>query len=87
MNQDFSAILPALLEHIFGFGLEPGWGLDQLSKAHNVYDFDAVCRFLHPSGTLLTKLYNLQTDVYTTFEFPFSCLPVSEIQNILYMNK
>lgn len=69
--------MPALLEHIFGFGVEVGWGLDMISKAQNMYDFDAVCRFLHPSGIFLSKLYSLQTDVYLTFEFPFSCLPVS----------
>ena len=75
--QDIRNMLPSLLENIFGFGSEPGWGLDILSKSQNPHEYGAVLHLLAPEGTLLNLIYSLQTDIYLTYEFPFTCLPVS----------
>ena len=75
--QDLRNSLPTLLENIFGFGSEPGWQLDIISKSQNPHEFDAVLRLLAPDGPLLSFIYNLQTDLYLSYEFPFTCLPVS----------
>ncbi|KAL4223981.1 sphingomyelin phosphodiesterase 4 [Mactra antiquata] len=74
-SKDASSILPGLLENIFGFGAEPGWGLDVITKGHNHAEFDAVLRFLGPEGPIMKVVCNLQTDSYLTYEFPFSSLP------------
>ena len=79
--QDLRNSLPALLENIFGFGSEPGWGLDVISKSQNPHEYEAVLRLLDPEGPLLSFIYSLQTDIYLTYEFPFSCLPVSSAQD------
>ncbi|KAK3611705.1 hypothetical protein CHS0354_034376 [Potamilus streckersoni] len=73
--KDFRTLLPSLVENIFGFGGDTGWNLDVISKTHFHHDFDAIRQFLGPEGPLLTLIYNLQTDPYLTYEFPFKCLP------------
>ncbi|XP_052802785.1 sphingomyelin phosphodiesterase 4-like isoform X2 [Mya arenaria] len=74
-QKDLSAVLPGLLENIFGFGSEPGWGLDSISRGHNGVEYDALMKLLGPEGPLMSLVCNLQTDPYLTFEFPSSCLP------------
>ena len=75
--QDLSHVLPGLLENIFGFGAELGWGLDSITKAQQPVEFDSLVRLLAPEGQLLQLVYNLQIDSYVTYEFPFGSLPVS----------
>lgn len=76
--------MPGLLENIFGFGAEPGWGLDTITKSQGHGDFDAVLRFLGPEGPLLRLVYHLQTDVYLMYEYPFANLPVSSFLTLCY---
>lgn len=70
-------VLPILLQNIFGFENEPGWGLDKVSKIQDREAFVQIRHLLSPEGPLLTLVYNLQMDPYTTYEFPLKCLPVS----------
>lgn len=64
-----------ILENLFGFGSETGWGLDLLSQSANPHEFEAVRRLLSPEGTLLNLIYNLNTDIYLSYEFPINCIP------------
>lgn len=74
-------VLPILLQNIFGFENEPGWGLDKVSKIQDREAFVQIRHLLSPEGPLLTLVYNLQMDPYTTYEFPLKCLPVSVTSN------
>ena len=76
--QEFKNILPCLLEKIFGYGLDPGWGLDLISKSSSPQDFDSARRLLAPEGPLLSLVYALMMDSF--YEFPMSSLPVSTLE-------
>ncbi|KAH7955451.1 hypothetical protein HPB52_000901 [Rhipicephalus sanguineus] len=65
--------LPTVLEHVFGFGVNVGWGLQNIT--HGQPGFDAVRRFLSPEGPLLLLVYRLLSDASVNYEFPVSCLP------------
>ncbi|KAH6933183.1 hypothetical protein HPB50_012887 [Hyalomma asiaticum] len=65
--------LPTILEHVFGFGANVGWGLQNIS--HGQPGFDAIRRFLGPEGPLLLLIYRLLSDASVNYEFPVSCLP------------
>ena len=72
--QELQCILAPLLESIFGFGNQPGWGIGRISKS-NSYDFNAVRELLHPNGSLLRLVHRLMAEPFR-YEFPFMCLPV-----------
>ncbi|KAK3083762.1 hypothetical protein FSP39_002782 [Pinctada imbricata] len=74
-TKELRSALPQLLESIFGFGNEAGWGLDLVSRTTNIQDFECLRRLLSPEGPLLSLVYSLQADPYLSYEFPFSCLP------------
>uniref|UniRef100_A0A131Z0P7 Sphingomyelin phosphodiesterase 4 n=1 Tax=Rhipicephalus appendiculatus TaxID=34631 RepID=A0A131Z0P7_RHIAP len=65
--------LPTVLEHVFGFGANVGWGLQNIIFGQP--GFDAVRRFLSPEGPLLLLIYRLLSDASVSYEFPVSCLP------------
>ncbi|KAJ8311969.1 hypothetical protein KUTeg_009342 [Tegillarca granosa] len=74
-TKELRNVLPLILENLFGFGSETGWGLDLLSQSANPHEFEAVRRLLSPEGTLLNLIYNLNTDIYLSYEFPINCIP------------
>ncbi|XP_025090593.1 sphingomyelin phosphodiesterase 4-like isoform X2 [Pomacea canaliculata] len=74
-TKELRLVLPILLQNIFGFENEPGWGLDKVSKIQDREAFVQIRHLLSPEGPLLTLVYNLQMDPYTTYEFPLKCLP------------
>ncbi|KAL5016129.1 hypothetical protein ScPMuIL_005718 [Solemya velum] len=74
-TKELQHLLPQLLENIFGFGFEQGWSLDIITRQQHPYEFESVRRFLSPDGQLLNLIYNLQADIYLTYEFALNCLP------------
>ncbi|XP_064612620.1 sphingomyelin phosphodiesterase 4-like isoform X2 [Liolophura sinensis] len=74
-TKELRNVLPMLLENIFGFGNEPGWGLERLTMSYHRQEFEYGRRFFSPEGSLLKAIYALQSDPYLTYEFPLSCLP------------
>ena len=75
-TQELKNALPYIVESIFGYGAEPGWNLDKLSKYQNPNEFVAVRRFLAPESPFLNVIYNLQADSYLQYEFQLTHLPV-----------
>ena len=75
--QDLYALLPLLLENVFGFGNQLGWSLGQLNRLHQPQEFYSVRQLLGPVGPLLKLIHRLSADSYLRFEFPVSCIPVS----------
>ena len=73
--QELHLILPTLIESIFGFGNQSGWGINRIAK-NNTTDFNAVHQFLHPEGPLLSLIYRLMLEP-VRYDFPFACIPVS----------
>ncbi|KAM7311882.1 sphingomyelin phosphodiesterase 4 isoform X1 [Ixodes scapularis] len=67
--------LPMLVESIFGFGAQLGWGLRTLVHRDHPNDFSAVRFFLGPQGPLLSVLYRLLSDGSLKYDFPVGCLP------------
>ncbi|XP_048752560.2 sphingomyelin phosphodiesterase 4-like isoform X2 [Ostrea edulis] len=72
-TKELKNILPYLFEKIFGYGLDPGWGLDLISRSSSPQDFDYVRRLLAPEGPLLSVVYTLMMDSF--YEFPMNNLP------------
>ncbi|XP_061189717.1 sphingomyelin phosphodiesterase 4-like isoform X1 [Saccostrea echinata] len=72
-TKELKNVLPYLLENIFGYGQNPGWGLDLINRSSNSQDFDNIRRLLAPEGTLLSLVYTLMTDSF--YEFPINSLP------------
>ncbi|XP_065296938.1 sphingomyelin phosphodiesterase 4 isoform X2 [Dermacentor albipictus] len=72
--------LPTVLEHVFGFGANVGWGLQNISLGQP--GFEALRRFLSPEGPLLLLVYRLLSDASVKYDFPVSCLP-SDTQRTL----
>ncbi|KAK2143122.1 hypothetical protein LSH36_875g01016 [Paralvinella palmiformis] len=70
---ELHTIFPTLIENIFGFSSQSGWGINRISKS-NTYDFNAVHQFLHPEGPLLRLIYRLMLEP-VRYDFPFTCLP------------
>ncbi|KAL3192401.1 hypothetical protein MRX96_059045 [Rhipicephalus microplus] len=66
--------LPTVLEHVFGFGANVGWSLQNIT--HGQQGFNEVRRFLSPEGPLLLLIYRLLSDASVNYEFPVSCLPL-----------
>ncbi|XP_077511135.1 sphingomyelin phosphodiesterase 4 isoform X1 [Amblyomma americanum] len=65
--------LPTVLEHVFGFGTNLGWGLQCVQ--HGQQGFDTIRYFLGPEGPLLRLVYRLLSDAGLKYDFPVSCLP------------
>lgn len=72
--------LPTVVEHVFGLGAQPGWGLRGL--AHGRPGFDAVRHFLGPEGPLLRLVYRLMSDASLKYDFPSACLPSGVQQSL-----
>lgn len=73
--KELKNVLPYMLESIFGYGQGPGWGLDTISRASTLQDFDSVRRLLAPEGPVLSLVYSLMAD--SLYEFPINSIPVS----------
>ncbi|EEC12937.1 sphingomyelin phosphodiesterase, putative, partial [Ixodes scapularis] len=73
--QELQHYLPMLVESIFGFGAQLGWGLRTLVHRDHPNDFSAVRFFLGPQGPLLSVLYRLLSDGSLKYDFPIGCLP------------
>lgn len=77
--QDLHAVLPIIIENIFGFGAASGpsysWGIGPMAYVTQS-EFDTLCRLLGPEGSLLQVVYKLAADSSCRYEFPVSCLPV-----------
>ncbi|KAK7506108.1 hypothetical protein BaRGS_00002830 [Batillaria attramentaria] len=74
-TKELRLVFPALLQSIFGFENEPGWGIERLSRPQHGYDFELLRSLLGPDGPVMNLVYSLQADPYTTYEFPFKFLP------------
>ncbi|CAN7985356.1 unnamed protein product, partial [Ixodes hexagonus] len=74
-HQELQHYLPMLVESIFGFGAQLGWGLRTLVHRDQPHDFRAVRLFLGPQGPLLGLVYRLLSDGTLKYDFPVSCLP------------
>lgn len=72
--------LPTVVEHVFGLGAQPGWGLRGL--AHGRPGFEAVRHFLGPEGPLLRLVYRLASDASLKYDFPVACLPFGVQQSL-----
>lgn len=83
--KDLQALFPLMVEHIFGINpsLGTGWNLLRISRQFNNSDFDAIYRFLHPSGIFFEIIYKLLGDVYLKYEYPVTFLPQRLKQMIL----
>ncbi|XP_046543533.1 sphingomyelin phosphodiesterase 4-like isoform X2 [Haliotis rubra] len=67
--------LPYIIENMFGFGNENGWGIDKIDKHNHPQEFECLRRFLAPESQLLNLIYRLQGEIYLSYEFPFKYLP------------
>ncbi|XP_064460499.1 sphingomyelin phosphodiesterase 4-like isoform X2 [Ornithodoros turicata] len=92
--KEIEQYLPNIVEHIFGFNCQVGWGLCSLLRASQNCDFSAVRQFLGPEGPLLRIVYRLLGNNAIKFEFPVSCLPIATQKSLregsvppLYANK
>lgn len=74
--QELRLALPTLLQSIFSFENEAGWGLEKVTRSQCGYEFEMLRNLLGPEGPVLNLVYSLQTDPYTSYEFPIKCLPV-----------
>lgn len=72
--------LPTVVEHVFGFGPQLGWGLRGL--AHGKPGFEAIRHFLGPEGPLLRLVYRLMSDASLKYDFPAACLPFGVQQSL-----
>ncbi|XP_048241168.1 sphingomyelin phosphodiesterase 4-like isoform X1 [Haliotis rufescens] len=74
--------LPYIIENMFGFGNESGWGIDKIDKHNHPQEFECLRRFLAPDSRLLNLIYRLQGEIYLSYEFPFKYLPAPTRQMI-----
>lgn len=83
--KDLQMLFPLMVEHIFGINpsLGTGWNLLRISRHYSNSDFDAIYRFLHPSGIFFEIIYKLLGDVYLKYEYPITFLPPRLKQMIL----
>ncbi|KAK6638019.1 hypothetical protein RUM44_008443 [Polyplax serrata] len=84
-TKDLQVFFPFLVEHIFGVNPSygPGWNLLRTSRRHDVGDFEALYKFLHPFGMFFEIIYKLLGDVYLKYEYPLTFLPSKLRQAIL----
>ena len=81
--QEIHPVLPVLIESIFGFGSQSGWGLGRITRSHYA-EFRALRELLNADGPLLRLLNRLAPDPHFRYEFPVSCLPVSAKSIVKY---
>ncbi|XP_013394836.1 sphingomyelin phosphodiesterase 4 [Lingula anatina] len=74
-TKDLHQIFPYLVENIFGFNNQPGWGVGTIAKSTQQLDYDMMRQFLSPGGPLIRVVYRLQADPMCRYDFPLSCLP------------
>lgn len=80
--QELRHALPYIIENMFGFGNESGWGIDKIDKHNHPQEFECLRRFLAPDSRLLNLIYRLQGEIYLSYEFPFKYLPVGSLVKI-----
>ncbi|XP_033627089.1 sphingomyelin phosphodiesterase 4-like isoform X1 [Asterias rubens] len=93
-SKELHVVYQPLLENIFGYNQNFGWGLQTVSQQSSREDFHIIKEFLAPRGPLMTMVYKLQVDGIFRYEFPVSCLPAPTRDALLdgampgfYLNK
>ncbi|XP_022096197.1 sphingomyelin phosphodiesterase 4-like isoform X2 [Acanthaster planci] len=82
-SKELHSVYPLLLDSIFGYNQNPGWGLHAATQQTFRDDYRMLHEFLSPHGHLMTMVYKLQADPALRYEFPVSNLPAPTRDAIL----
>ncbi|XP_020299400.1 sphingomyelin phosphodiesterase 4 [Pseudomyrmex gracilis] len=75
-------VFPVLIDSLFGIVDNIGWGLHTITYKKNPQEYEALCNFLGPQGSMFSLCYKLLPDCYLKYNFPVSYLP-SKIRSML----
>ena len=73
--KDLQTFYPTLVQHIFGYQENPGWGLRTITDK-NFMEFRQLYEFFHPHSSMFQLIYRLLKDSINKFEIKLSELPV-----------
>ncbi|XP_038059464.1 sphingomyelin phosphodiesterase 4-like isoform X2 [Patiria miniata] len=82
-SKELHSVYPQLLDNIFGYNQNPGWGLHVVTQQTSRDDYRVLQEFMSPRGPLMLMVYKLQADGVLRYEFPVSSLPAPTRDAIL----
>lgn len=73
---ELQLVFPLLIDSLFGITDNIGWGLHNITLKKNPHEYETLCHFLSPQGSMFSLCYKLLPDCYLKYNFPVSYLPV-----------